>query len=75
MKQARITNIDTDSAGQFVVGYLHGMRMASILSRYSKQGENTWAADNEGEIRACRAASESIRILMEKDSKKSKLIR
>lgn len=75
LKQARITNIDTDSAGQFVVGYLHGMRMASILSVIVNREENTWAADNEGEIRACRAASESIRILMQKDSKKSKLIR
>ena len=28
LRQARVTNIDTDSAGQFVVGYLHNMRMA-----------------------------------------------
>lgn len=75
LKQAGITNLDTDSAGQFVVGYLHKMRMASILTVVVNREDNTWATDNEGEKRACRAASEAIRILMERDGKKSSLRR
>ena len=58
LRQARVTNIDTDSAGQFVVGYLHNMRMASILSVITNRLDNTWSTDDSSERRACRAACE-----------------
>lgn len=71
LKAARITNFDTDSAGQFVVGYLHEMRIASILAVLVNRDDNTWAKDDSGEYRACRAACEAVRILSERDKLKS----
>lgn len=71
LRQARVTNIDTDSAGQFVVGYLHGMRMASVLAVLTNRISNQWAADKEGEKRACRAACEALKILQDRDRRKS----
>lgn len=73
--QAKVTNIDTDSAGQFIVGYLHNMRMGSILSVLADRLHDTWAADNLGEIHACQAACEAVKILMERDKKASRLRR
>lgn len=71
LQQARVTNIDTDSAGQFVVGYFHEMRMASILSVLTNRIDNTWAEDNSGEHRASLAASEAIKILYQRDRRHS----
>lgn len=62
-----MTNIDTDSAGQFVVGYLHNMRMASILSVITNRLDNTWSTDDSSERRACRAACEALHILQQRD--------
>lgn len=73
--QAKVTNIDTDSAGQFIVGYLHDMRMGSILSVLTDRLNDTWASDNQGEHHACQAACEAVRILMERDKNISKLRR
>ena len=73
--QAKVTNIDTDSAGQFIVGYLHDMRMGSILSVLTDRLHDTWASDNQGERHACQAACEAVRILMERDKNISKLRR
>lgn len=72
LNQARITNIDTDSAGQFIVGYMHEMRMASILSVITHRNTNEWAKDNSGEYRACEAASLAMKILAERDNNISK---
>ena len=72
LRQARVTNIDTDSAGQFIVGYLHGMRNASILAVLTNRLTGEWAADDEGENRACRAACEAMRIMKEWDEVPSK---
>ncbi|POP33358.1 uridine phosphorylase [Lactonifactor longoviformis] len=69
--QARVTNIDTDSAGQFIVGYMHEMRMGSVLSVLTDRLHDTWAADNSGEYRACKAACEAVKILKERDEKES----
>ncbi len=71
LQSAGVTNIDTDSAGQFIVGYLHGMRMASVLAVITNRITNEWSPDNEGEKRACRAASAAIKILNERDNNKS----
>ena len=71
LRQARVSNIDTDSAGQFVVGYLHGMRMASILSVLTNRLDNTWAKNDRGERCACEAACEALHILRQRDARKS----
>lgn len=72
LRQMRVTNLDTDSAGQFIVGYMHGMRMGSILSVVTNRIENVWAKDDEGERRACLAACEAVKILRERDSSRKK---
>ncbi len=71
LRQARVTNIDTDSAGQFIVGYMHEMRMASILAVLTNRLDNSWPEDNSGEYRAARAAALALKILTEKDKVKS----
>lgn len=71
LQQARVTNIDMDTAGQYIVGYLHGMRMGAILSVISNRVLDRWG-DNGGEQKACRAASEAVKILTEWDEKKQK---
>ncbi|MFF2447407.1 nucleoside phosphorylase [Neobacillus sp. NPDC058068] len=74
LQQAKVTNIDMDTAGQYIVGYLHGMRMGAILSVISNRVLDKWG-DNGGEEKACRAASEAIKILMERDAQQTKRIR
>jgi uridine phosphorylase len=69
LQTAKVTNIEMEAAGQFVVGHLHGMRMGAILSVIANRPLNKWG-DNGGEEKACRAASEAIRILHEWDAKK-----
>ncbi|MFS0974043.1 nucleoside phosphorylase [Enterococcus avium] len=64
LQQKKVTNIEMETAGQFVVGYLHGMRMGAILSVISNRVLDRWG-DNGGEEKACKAASEAIKILQE----------
>ncbi|EED4924963.1 TPA: nucleoside phosphorylase [Salmonella enterica] len=70
LQQKKVTNIEMETAGQFVVGYLHGMRMGAILSVISNRVLDRWG-DNGGEKRACLAASEAIRILSQWDAEKT----
>ncbi len=69
LQQKRITNIEMETAGQFVVGYLHGMRMGAILSVISNRVLDRWG-DNGGEQKACRAACEAVKILRQWDAEK-----
>ena len=55
-----------ETSGQLVVGYLHGMRMGAILSVISNRVLDRWG-DNGGEEKACLAAAEAMKILMEWD--------
>lgn len=66
LQTAGVTNIEMETAGQLVVGYLHGMRMGAILSVISNRVTDSWG-DNGGEQKACQAASEAVRILKEWD--------
>ena len=66
LQTARVTNIEMDTAGQFVVGYLHGMRMGAVLSVISNRCTDRWG-DNGGEANACKAACEAMRILKARD--------
>lgn len=73
LRQARVTNIDTDSAGHFIVGYLHEMRSASILARYNPtvlpgSGQRTKPAKTAH----ARAACEAMKILKEWDEHPAK---
>ena len=71
LQQKKVTNIEMETAGQFVVGYLHGMRMGAILSVISNRVLDRWG-DNGGEEKACKAASEALRILKEWDQEGEK---
>lgn len=66
LQTAGVTNIEMETSGQFVVGYLHGMRMGAILSVISNRVLDRWG-DNGGEEKACLAAAEAMKILKEWD--------
>ena len=57
-----------DTAGQFIIGYLHGMRIAAVLSVVAARKNNNFAYNN-GEEKACLAASEALKILKEWDER------
>lgn len=67
LQQLKVTNIEMETSGQLVVGYLHGMRMGAILSVISNRVKDLWG-DNGGEVKSCRAASEALKILQEWDA-------
>jgi uridine phosphorylase len=66
LQNAGITNIEMEAAGQFVVGSLHGMRMGAILAVVANRVTDEWG-DRGGEEKACKAASEAIRVLSARD--------
>ena len=66
LQTAKVTNIEMETSGQLVVGYLHGMRMGAILSVISNRVLDRWG-DNGGEEKACLAAAEAMKILKEWD--------
>jgi len=66
LQTAGVTNIEMETSGQFVVGYLHEMRMGAILSVISNR-VLARGGDNGGEERACLAAAEAMKILKEWD--------
>lgn len=66
LQTARVTNIEMETSGQFVVGYLHGMRMGCILSVISNRVLDRWG-DEGGEEKTCLAAVEAMRLLKEWD--------
>lgn len=70
LQQAGVTNIEMETAGQLIVGYLHGMRMGALLSVIANRVTDSWG-DNGGEMRACEAANEAMKILSEWDRKKT----
>jgi uridine phosphorylase len=69
LQTAGVVNFDTDSAGLFVVGHLHGMRVGTITAVIANRVHNTHG-DHGGELRACQAANEAVRILAEWDTLK-----
>lgn len=73
LETSRVTNIEMDTAGQYVVGYLHGMRMGAILSVISNRVLDRWG-DNGGEAKACKAACEAMKILKEWDDRAGRLV-
>lgn len=72
LQSAGVTNIDTDTSGQYIVGQLHGMRMGAVMSIISNRIRDTWG-DNGGEEKVSRVACEAVRILAEQDKKENPL--
>jgi uridine phosphorylase len=66
LTQAGVTNIEMETAAQFVVGKLHKMRMGAILSVVSNRVTDRWG-DGGGEDKSVLAAAEAMRILSEWD--------
>jgi len=66
LQQARVTNIEMETSAQYVVGYLHGMRMGAVLSVIANRVLDRWG-DGGGEERACLAACEAMKILERQD--------
>jgi len=67
IEQKHVTVLEMDTSGQFVVGYLHNVRMAAILTVVAARKKGSFAY-SDGEEKACLAASEALRILSEWDS-------
>ncbi len=68
LQSARICSMDMDTAGQFVVSYLHMMRMGAILTVNNDRVHDTWG-DNGGFRKATLVACEALKFLKELDSK------
>lgn len=68
LQNAKVIAIDMETAGELIMGYLHKLRMGAILSVNANRITGEWG-DNGGEEKACRIASEAIRILQELDEK------
>ena len=67
LQQARVTNIEMECASQYVVGYLHGMRMGAVLAVVANRVTNSFG-DTGGEEKACLAACEAMRILAQQNA-------
>jgi uridine phosphorylase len=70
LQQARVTNIEMETAAQYVVGYLHGMRMGAVLSVIANRVLDRWG-DDGGEEKACLAACEAMKILEKRDRERA----
>lgn len=66
LQQARVTNIEMETSAQYIIGYLHGMRMGAVLSVIANRVLDRWG-DEGGEERACLVACEAMKILEMQD--------
>lgn len=73
LQMAGVTNIDTVTSAQYIVGQMHGMRMGAVMSVISNRIKNRWG-DNGGEEKVSLVACEAVRVLVENDSRKSTLL-
>ena len=69
LQQKKVINVEMDTAGLFVVAYLHEVRMGAILTVVANRVLDTWGY-KDGEEKACMAACEAMKILAEWDAKK-----
>lgn len=69
LRNSKVLAIDTETAGELVIGYLHKLRMGAVLSVNANRATGAWG-DNGGEEKACRIASEAVCILQEQDVKR-----
>lgn len=66
IEQQKVKVLEMDTAGQFIIGYLHGVRIAAVLSVVAARKKNNFAY-SDGEEKACRVACEALKILKEWD--------
>lgn len=66
LQNAKVVAIDMETAGELIMGYLNKLRMGAVLSVNANRITGAWG-DNGGEEKACRIASEAMRILKERD--------
>lgn len=66
LQNAKVIAIDTETAGELIMGYLHKLRMGAVLSVGANRVTGAWG-DNGGEEKACRIASEAVHILRKQD--------
>ncbi len=69
LQAAGVLNFDTDSAGLFVVGHIHSLRVGTICAVIADRVRNR-RGDDGGEARACQAACEAVRILQDWERQK-----
>jgi uridine phosphorylase len=62
IEQMRVKVLEMDTSGQFVIGYLQGLRMGAVLTVVANRVHNTFGY-KDGEEKACLAAAEALRIL------------
>jgi uridine phosphorylase len=74
LQQAQVTNLEMETSAQYVVGYLHQMRMGAVLSVIANRVLDRWG-DEGGEEKACLAACEAMKILEQQDQEKGGPIR
>lgn len=67
LRNARVLALDMETAGELIMGYLHKLRMGAVLCVNANRITGAWG-DLGGEEKACRVASEAVRILMEQDT-------
>lgn len=67
LQAAKISTIDMDTAGQFVVSYLHELPLGAILTINNERINDKWG-DNGGFEKATLVASEAMRLLNKWDS-------
>lgn len=67
LNNAKVLGIDMETAGTMIIGYLHRLRMGAVLSVNANRITGEWG-DNGGEEKACRIASEAVKILRETDN-------
>lgn len=70
LRNAKVLAMDTETAGELIMGYLHKLRMGAVLCVNANRMTGAWG-DNGGEEKACRVASEAVRILMESDTEET----
>ena len=66
IEQQGVKVLEMDTGGQFVIAYLHGIRMGAILAVVANRKNNSFAY-NDGEEKACKATSLALEILKEWD--------
>jgi uridine phosphorylase len=69
LASAGVTNFDMETSALFVLSHLYGMRAGSILAVVANRVTNRFD-EAGGVLRACRAASEAVKILSEWDALK-----
>jgi uridine phosphorylase len=67
LQNSKVIAIDNETAGSLIIGYLHRLRMGAVLWVNANRVTGAWG-ECGGEEKACRVASEAVRILRVTDT-------